>query len=138
MSADSLRFAEPTLASVSDMQPTPEARRHIRYPLRARTEFVWVGRDGVRREARGYSRDISESGAYILAKTSPPVGASIRVVIRFPYLPEPSRSRRIEMNGTVVRVELLLANKSSWGFAVSSTKAFLHETNEPGADSSEN
>lgn len=135
MSSDGLQIAEPTLASVADMEPTPEARRHIRYPLRARTEFVWVGRDGVRREARGYSRDISESGAYVLAKTSPPVGASIRVVIRFPYLPDPSRSRRIEMNGTVVRVELLLANKSSWGFAISSTKAFLHESTEPGTDS---
>lgn len=137
MSSEGLQIAEPTLASVSDMEPTPEARRHIRYPLRARTEFVWVGRDGVRREARGYSRDISESGAYILAKTSPPVGASIRIVIRFPYLPDPSRSRQIEMNGTVVRVELLLTSKSSWGFAVSSTKAFLHESGEPSADSAE-
>jgi PilZ domain len=114
----------------SDVDQTAEVRREIRYPLRVRAEFVWVGRDGVQHEGSGHIRDISEHGAYILAKACPPTQAMIRMVIRFPYRGSPERSSRIEMDGRVVRVELLLANKSGWGFAVASTNSVLYEVDE--------
>lgn len=111
-------------------QPT-EVRHNIRYPLRARAQFVWVGRDGQRHEARGYSRDVSEDGAYILTKTCPPVGATVHLAINFPYVPDPARSRRLEVNGRVMRVDLLLANKSRWGFAIASSPSDDRQDREP-------
>jgi hypothetical protein len=116
--------------SASGVDATPEIRHEIRYPLRARAEFVWMGRDGVEHEGTGHSRDISEHGAYILAKACPPMRAMIRMVIRFPQRGDPARSRRIEMDGRVVRVELMLTNKSGWGIAVASTNSVLHEVDE--------
>lgn len=135
MSSNGLQIAGARApANISTKRPEPEARHHFRYPLRARAEFVWVGRDGVKRESRGHSRDISEGGAYVLAKTSPPMGAAIQLVVRFPYLSNPAHSRRIEIDGKVVRVEFLLANRSNWGFAVASAKPPLHECEINGVD----
>jgi hypothetical protein len=120
-----------------EVDSVPEVRREMRYPLRARGEFIWVGRDGAQHEASGHSRDISEHGAYILAKVSPPMGAMIRTVLRFPYRRDPVRSRQIEMDGRVVRVELLLTNKAAWGFAVASTHSVLHEIDTSDSGSSD-
>ncbi|MGC2417718.1 MAG: PilZ domain-containing protein, partial [Candidatus Acidiferrales bacterium] len=105
-------------------------------PLRARSEFIWVGRDGAQHEASGHSRDLSEHGAYILAKVSPPMGAMIRTVIRFPYWRDRIRSRQIEMDGRVVRVELMLTNKAGWGFAVASMHSVLRESDDLNGGSS--
>jgi len=119
-----------TSFSCSGVDATAEIRHEIRYPLRARAELVWMGRDGVEHEGTGYTRDISEHGAYVLAKACPPMRAMIRMVIRFPHREDPARSRRIEMDGRVVRVELMLTNKSGWGFAVASTNSVLQEVDE--------
>ena len=102
-----------------------EIRHQIRYPLRAPVKFEWIGRDGVHREAAGHSRDISEAGAYVRAKACPPVGSVIRLVIRFPSLPDAAHSSRLEMNGRVVRTELLFTSRTNWGFAVASAPAVL-------------
>src|SRR5215469_12323023 len=95
-----------------------EIRHQIRYPLRAPVKFEWIGRDGVRREAAGHSRDISEAGAYVRAKACPPVGSVIRLVIKFPFRSDAAHSSRLEMSGRVVRTELLFTSQTNWGFAV--------------------
>jgi len=122
-----LEIDEASSSGSRDMEPTPEARRQMRYPLRAPIAFEWIGRDGMLHEGKGHSRDLSERGAYVLTRTSPSVGATIHLVIRFPQSEQDNRARRIEMEGRVVRVELLLAGKANWGFAVESTQAILRE-----------
>jgi len=136
MGSNELQTAKAISCGSSGVDSPPEVRREIRYPLRARTEFIWVGRDGIEHEAVGHSRDIGEHGAYILAKTCPPMGAMVRLVARFLYPRDPARSRRIEMDGRVVRVELLLTNKAGWGFAVASTHSVLHEIDDVDGESS--
>jgi len=128
MRIGSLEIGETNSPSGSlDMEPTPEARRQMRYPLRAPLAFEWIGRDGMRHEGKGHSRDLSEGGVYVLARTCPSVGATIRLVIRFSHLQETAHAQRIVMDGRVVRVELLLAGKANWGFAVESSQTVLHE-----------
>ena len=85
-------------------------------------------------EGKGNSRDISESGAYIVTKNSPPMSADVMLEIRFPYLPELDRFHRIEMDGRVVRVDLLLDNRSGWGFAISAERTVLQEVDESGPE----
>jgi hypothetical protein len=138
MGSNETQTARTVSSGASDAYPAAEVRREIRYPLRARAEFVWMGRDGEQHEASGHSRDISEHGAYILAKACPPAGAMIRTIIRFPYRQDADcGSRRIEMDGRVVRVELLLSHKSGWGFAVASTHSVLHEVGNVDGESSD-
>jgi hypothetical protein len=117
-----------------DMEPTPEARRQMRYPLRAPVAFEWIGRDGMRHEAKGHSRDLSEGGVYVLARACPSIGAAIRLVIRFSHPQESTGAQRIVMDGRVVRVELLLAGKANWGFAVESSQSVLHEDGDSNSD----
>jgi len=124
-----------TFYESSSPDSIPDVRHQIRYPLRARVKFEWVGRDGVRREAAGHSRDISEVGAYVRARACPPVGSLIHLVIKFPSPPNADHSSRLEMDGRVVRTELLFTSRSNWGFAVASAPAILRETDDKSGDS---
>jgi len=139
MGSNEIQTARAISSGASSMDGLPEVRREMRYPLRARSEFVWVGRDGVQHEASGHSRDISEHGAYIVAKACPPPGAPVRMVIRFPHRGEPAGSRSIgmEMDGRVVRVELLLTSKAGWGFGIASTHSVLRDVDDSDGGSRE-
>ncbi len=125
-----MQILDANMSSTSEGDFTSQVRRQIRYPLRAPVTFTWVGRDGVRHDGKGSSRDISEGGAYIVTKTAPPIGAGVLLEIRFPYLPELDRFHRIEMDGRVVRVDLLLDNRAGWGFAISSARTVLQEVED--------
>jgi PilZ domain len=129
-----LQITDAKTSSVSEGDYSSQVRRQIRYPLRAPVTFHWIGRDGVAHEAKGNSRDISESGAYIVARNSPPMNAGVMLEIRFPYLPELDRFHRIEMDGRVVRVDLLLDSRSGWGFAISAQRTVLQEVEESGQE----
>jgi hypothetical protein len=129
-----LQIAGEKASSNSESEVTSQVRRQIRYPLRAPVTFIWMGDDGVKYEGKGNSRDISEGGVYIVTRSSPPTGALVMLAIRFPYLPELDRFHRIEMNGSVVRVDLLLDNRAGWGFAVSSERTVLQEREVEGED----
>jgi hypothetical protein len=125
-----LQITDANMTSASEGDFPSQVRRQIRYPLRAPVTFHWIGRDGVAHEGKGNSRDISEGGAYIVTRSSPPAGAEILLEIRFPYLPELDRFHRIEMDGRVVRVDLLLDNRSGWGFAISAQRTVLQEVED--------
>jgi PilZ domain len=130
-----LQMTDAKTSSASEGDYSSQVRRQIRYPLRAPVTFRWIGSDGLAHEGKGNSRDISESGAYIVTRNSPPVNAGVMLEIRFPYLPELDRFHRIEMDGRVVRVDLLLDNRAGWGFAISAQRTILQEVeddqNEP-------
>lgn len=130
MKHSELQITEAKTPGNSEGEVTPQVRRQIRYPLRAPVTFHWVGRDGLQNEGKGNSLDISEGGAYIVTKSSPPMGALVMMAIRFPHLPELDRSHRIEMSGRVVRIDLLLDNRAGWGFAISSMRTVLQEIDD--------
>jgi PilZ domain-containing protein len=125
-----LQMSDAKKSTVSEADYSSQVRRQIRYPLRAPVTFTWIDRDGVTHEGKGNSRDISEGGAYIVTRSSPPIGADVLLEIRFPYLPELDRFHRIEMDGQVVRVDLLLGNRAGWGFAISSRRTVLQEVKD--------
>jgi hypothetical protein len=125
-----LQITDAKTSSVPEGDYPSQVRRQIRYPLRAPVTFTWIDRDGATHEGKGNSRDISEGGAYIVTRSSPPMGASVMLEIRFPYLPELDRFHRIEMEGRVVRVDLLLDHRSGWGFAISSRRTVLQEVED--------
>src|SRR5580704_19186143 len=125
-----LQITDAKMTDASESDFSSEVRRQIRYPLRAPVTFHWIGRDGAAHEGKGNSRDISEGGAYIVTRSSPPMGAGVMLEIRFPYLPELDRFHRIEMDGQVVRVDLLLDNRAGWGFAISSKRTILQEVDD--------
>jgi hypothetical protein len=127
-----LQIGDSKTSSFSEGEYSSQVRRQIRYPLRAPVTFHWIGRDGATHEGKGNSRDISEGGAYIVTRSSPPMGAGVMMEIRFPYLPELDRFHRIEMEGRVVRVDLLLDNRAGWGFAISSQRTVLQEVEDEG------
>ncbi len=130
-----LQINDSKTSSVSEGDYSSHVRRQIRYPLRAPVTFHWIGRDGIAHEGKGNSRDISEGGAYIVTRSSPPMGAGVMLEIRFPYLPELDRFHRIEMEGRVVRVDLLLDNRAGWGFAISAQRTVLQEVEDEGSGS---
>ena len=127
MKQNVLQIIDARTTGTSEGEFSPQVRRQIRYPLRAPVTFTWIGRDGEAHEGKGNSRDISEGGAYVVTRTSPPMGAGLLLEIRFPYLPELDRFHRIEMDGQVVRVDLLLDNRAGWGFAISASHTVLQE-----------
>lgn len=99
----------------------------MRYPIHAPVTFSWLARNGAQRQGKGRSRNLSEGGAFILARNLPPIGASISLSVQFPATATGGRLLRMEMSGEVVRVELPLGRKSNWGFAVACKKRALNQ-----------
>lgn len=61
-----------------------------------------------------------------------PVGASISLSVQFPTAATGGRLLRMEMSGEVVRVELPLGRKASWGFAVACKRRALNQDRDWG------
>lgn len=136
MKPNALQVAWTKDIGIPEEGPTNEVRRHIRYPLRAPAIFTWIGNDGMRREARGNTRDLSEGGAYVTTRTCPPAGIEMTLLIRFPYLTDLGQFHRIEMTGKVIRIDLPLNSRANYGFAVRSARTILQET-DPSEDESQ-
>ena len=93
-------------------------RAQMRYSIPAPVTFNWLVTNGMHRQGKGRSRNISKGGAFVFTRKLPPVGASISLSIQFPNTAAGGRVLRMEMTGEVVRVELPLERKSNRGFAV--------------------
>ena len=112
-------------------------RNSIRFPLQARVAFQCRDREGNQGEAEGTSRDISEKGAFVLTVDSPPVGANVELRLLLPRLDEARAATRIDIQGTVLRVEEVHAGRYKSGFAVLTTEATLRENDvDPGEGNS--
>lgn len=117
-------------ADSMQVDAAPNARRQIRYPLRAPVSFTWFNENGAQREAKGNSRNICEGGALISTKHCPPVGAQIILVFRFLRMPAFARFQQLEMSGRVIRTEAPPNGKGIWGFAVASAWTILQDADE--------
>lgn len=100
--------------------PRMNRRRCIRYPLRALALVEWESRGGTCKHARGWTKDVSEAGAYVVCSQCPNEGDVIQLVLKFPVYPTPGSGRRteIDMNGSVLRVDRDPVHGRELGFAV--------------------
>ena len=92
-------------------------RSAVRYDLCAPVVFTWVDGTGDVQERRGYTRDISPKGAYVVASACPPQGTSLEMTIYLSVASENSRDIRIEAQACVLRVELEIKGQHP-GFSV--------------------
>ena len=99
------------------MHPGQTRRKSIRFPLQTPVIFWWKNESGVRKQAEGQSRDISEGGAFVVAAHCPPLGAIVELRMDLQALPNAKGAPLIEYEGQVVRVERPNGNQGN-GFAV--------------------
>ena len=95
-----------------------DARKIVRYTLRAKAIFTWKDRAEVQSEGRGETRDISPKGAYIVSGRCPPRGAAVAITIYLPMLEGESRILSIEAEGRVTRVEPSSISGDFGGFSL--------------------
>lgn len=96
-----------------------EMRATVRYSLRAKVVFTWCDSQGTAREEQGYTRNISQRGAYVIAARSPGKGDRVMLSFFLPALAGESRELRIDAAGKVLRVETATEREAPMGFAVS-------------------
>lgn len=81
------------------------ARTAVRYELCAPVVFTWIDSTGAVQERRGYTRDISPKGAFVVSSACPPQGTSLEMSVYLSVASEHSRDVRLEAQGCVLRVE---------------------------------
>jgi hypothetical protein len=126
----SMSEAQGGIAAVKQARGPALRRRHLRYPLAAEVKYQWSIRNVMRGEGQGQSRDVSESGAFVLSRAIPPVGAAISLEIQLPAWQLGATALRMEMTGEVVRVDVPPGRENGWGFAIASAKTILRRPDD--------
>lgn len=96
-------------------------RSAIRYSIRAEVVVNWIAKNGLARQSRGYTRDISPGGAYIFAPEFPAAGHSVQIIIHLPMFSGEFREPCVALEGHVVRVDKAPVAGES-GFSIRSRK----------------
>jgi hypothetical protein len=113
----------------SEMNAVQSARRDFRaatrYALQVKVVFTWRDPAGSSREGRGETRDISQKGAFVIARDCPREGTAIAMNIYLPPLVGEKAPLRIATQGRVLRVEICGAATGESGFAVASERVIL-------------
>jgi PilZ domain len=115
-------------ANLSSTRAIPDnVRATVRYALHTEVEFSWTGIDGVSRDGRGETRDVSQKGAYVVASSYPPKGAAVKIVISLPPALGTGKPLRMEAAARVVRVDPAGGPRDSGGcgFAVWNEQVLL-------------
>lgn len=99
------------------MDGPQHTRKVIRFPLEALIVFWWSD-SGVVKRSEGRTRDISETGAFVLANTCPPEGIQIGFRVFLPEFSGFERKTRVEADGHVLRVERTPGRQAGDGFAI--------------------
>jgi hypothetical protein len=111
---------EQTTQAVQGKSISASRRSQIRYPLRTPVIYRWQDTTGLQQRARGWTRDISVAGAYVLSNQCPKKGEFVELTFKLLGFggQHDSRSKiRLEMRGEVVRVDFA---QIGVGFAVRS------------------
>lgn len=111
------------------MDGPQHTRKVIRFPLEALTVFWWSD-SGVVKRSEGRTRDISETGAFVLADTCPPEGIQIGFKVFLPALSGLARKTRVEADGHVLRVERIPGCQARDGFAILIEHILLRVNND--------
>lgn len=105
------------------------ARKNMRYPVAAPVLFRWKDAEGNEIRGKGTSRDISETGAFVLTAISPPRDADIELRISFASRPNATTAVRMKLGGRVLRVEQNTGG-TGIGFAVLTREVIFRESDE--------
>lgn len=111
------------------MDGPQHTRKAIRFPLEALTVFWWSD-TGVVKRSEGRTRDISETGVFVLANTCPPEGIQIGFKVFLPALSGFERKTRVEADGYVLRVERTPGRQACDGFAILIEHILLRVNND--------
>ncbi|HET6932459.1 MAG TPA: PilZ domain-containing protein [Candidatus Acidoferrum sp.] len=126
---------EQTTQVVQKKSISASRRNQIRYPLRTPVVYKWQDATGLQRRARGWTRDISEAGAYVLSDRCPVKGESVELTFKLLGLGRQHNSRNrhnLAMGGEVVRVDFAEMAGAAVGFAVrSKTPSPNKQTDDP-------
>ena len=106
------------------------ARKKMRFPVVAPVFFRWKDANGNEHCGEGTSRDISETGAFVLTAVSPPLGADIELRISLAELLKTTTAGRMELGGQVLRIEETAAGRGIGGFAVLTQEVIFLEQDE--------
>jgi hypothetical protein len=82
--------------------------------------FSWEGPERERFKGEGVTRDLSESGAFIVTTSCPPARASVRVELFLPPLRGTVATVLLRADMLVVRIEQAHPGDQQSGFAVES------------------
>ncbi len=105
-----------------------DRRGATRYPLRMVVTFSWKDEIGVVRGSEGESRDINSRGIYVNSKLIPPVGSAVEMNVLLPRLASLKRQAELHAEGRVVRIDPILANSTTSGFAAMNHTAMFRDT----------
>jgi len=108
-----------------------QLRKYPRFKLEVPVVFSWREPNGSRRRARGYTRDLSPGGMFLITPRMPPVGSSVGMDAYLPPLSEAAGSWRIVSQGRVVRVEPNPREGTPGGFAAVSQRFVLRAVDQP-------
>jgi PilZ domain len=117
---------EQTTQVVQRKSISASRRNQIRYPLRTPVVYRWQDSSGLQRRARGWTRDISETGAYVLSHRCPIKGEFVELTFKLLGFGGQHNSRNkdhLAMGGEVVRVDFAEMAGAAVGFAVRSKAA---------------
>ena len=114
-------------SSLSTDGSSLDRRQAIRYPLPMPVTFLWNDIQGKPRQDQGLTRDIGLSGEFVLAGNCPAEGAPISLDILLPRAATAMRALRIQVEGTVVRVDHAESSARTTGFAVLNQRTVLAE-----------
>jgi hypothetical protein len=102
----------------------------MRFPVVASVFFRWKDANGNEHRGEGTSRDISETGAFVLTAVCPPLDADIELRISLVGLLKTTTAGRMELGGRVLRVEQTAAGGGIGGFAVLTQEVIFLEQDE--------
>lgn len=101
-----------------------DRRLHKRFDLSAPVTYSWKDPTGVRRSGHGTTRDVSESGLFVLTDSLPTVGTAIQFEVSFSFHDD----SRVQMRakGMTVRVDADGSAEAVHGFAASTKILWMY------------
>jgi hypothetical protein len=82
-----------------------QSQRATRYQVRAPVLYSWIDEGGMKRQAGGFTRNVSSGGVFVVSAMSPPIGTGISLEVMLPPLEDASPGWQLRASGKVVRVE---------------------------------
>ena len=80
-------------------------RKFLRVPLCASAVFSWADQKGLSQQGKGKTRDLSAAGAFLYTDSAPPVGSTVQLEMRVPFLRGAISALRMKAKARVVRVQ---------------------------------
>lgn len=101
-----------------------DPRRAVRYSLETQVIFSWSDVGDLVRQSRGYTRDISPKGAYVVADCCPPSGTSLTMSFYLPTLMGELQPVQVQVQCRVSRIDSAGPGRRA-GFSVENVRTRL-------------